>query len=761
MEREGPIAVPSKTILPSRRSFLKASSLATLAAAIPGEANAKPSSGESQDHPNSAKSTRNPADLVNLLQGTDSNPEFSRGNTLPIAALPFGMAHWTLQSRARTPWMFNPNDRRIQGLRSTHQFSPWMGDYGQATFMPFCGDPHPDAAGRASSYLADSAKLTPYSLQLFLLRYRAHVELVPTERCAVLTARFEADQAAKTPGLIFEVPGDNKIEADAQRRQIRFTSTANSGGVPKNFATYYVLEFPETWTSFNVKPIESAGKTTSQNGIVSFQPGQSIKVNIGTSFISFDQAERNLQREVGSNSVDALRQAAATRWNEHLLRIEIEGASETQQRIFYSCLYRTLLFPRVWHEYDAAGAMQHFSCFNGQVSPGPMYADHVYWDMYRVWYPMMTLLFPERLGEILAAWVNIYREGGWMPQCPGPGYRDIMTGTLMDSVIGDAAIKKIPGFDLQTAYEGIRKNATQAGDPEKGYGRVNFDEYARLNYIPADNTETSVAQAVDFAYGDYCIAQVAKLLGKQDDAEFFLKRSSSWQHIFDTETKFFRGKRADGSWLTPFDPATWGNPYVEGAAWQYRFHAPHDIPKLIELMGGPAQAAALLEEMLTVPAAFNVGMYGFEIHEMSEMAAVPFGQYAHSNQPVHHILYFFAHAGRADRTQHWVRRVLNELYTVDKFPGDEDTGSMAAWYVMSALGLYQVCPGQPEYTLGSPLFRRATLHLPGKRTLIVEAPGNSPEKSQVKSVTLNQQPKTATVTHQELIQGGTLRFEMA
>ena len=345
--------MPSKNILPSRRSFLKASSLATLAAAIPSEAHANPPYAESQSHSSSAESTLDPANLVNLLQGTDSNPEFSRGNTLPIAALPFGMAHWTLQTRARTPWMFHPDDRRIQGFRSTHQLSPWMGDYGQATFMPFCGDPHPDAAGRASSYLAESAKLTPYSLQLFLLRYRAHVELVPTERCAVLSAKFEPDQDAKTPGLIFEVPGedkgDNEIHADAQRRQIRFTSTANSGGVPENFATYYVLQFAESWAGFNVKPVESSGKTISQNGIVSFQPGQSgqrFEVRIGQSFISFEQAERNLQREVGSNSIDSLRQTAAARWNEHLLRIEIEGATEAQQRIFYSCLYRTLSFSR-------------------------------------------------------------------------------------------------------------------------------------------------------------------------------------------------------------------------------------------------------------------------------------------------------------------------------------------------------------------------------------------------------------------------------
>jgi predicted alpha-1,2-mannosidase len=457
-----------------------------------------------------------------------------------------------------------------------------------------------------------------------------------------------------------------------------------------------------------------------------------------------------------------VRSSAAAVWNDHLGRIEIEGATDDQRRTFYSCLYRTLLFPRTWHEPDADGHPHHFSAFNGKVMPGVMYADHGYWDVYRAWYPLMTILFPERLGEILEAWVNAYKEGGWLPQFPCPGYRSCMTGSLIDSVFGDAAAKHITGFDLAGAYEGLKKHATTPGDPAKGYGRVGLEYYLKLQYVPADRVLQSAAETVDAAYGDFCIAQVAKALGRQEDYAAFMKRSENWRNVFDKEVKFFRGKKEDGSWLAPFNPFTWGSPYVEGAAWQHRWDAPQNIPGLIESMGGRAEAAKALQEMVSTPPIFHVGVYGTEIHEMSEMAAVPFGQYAHSNQPVHHLLYLFPHAGRPDLAQLWVRKVMQNLYTPDTFAGDEDTGSMAAWFVLSALGFYPVCPGKPEYTLGSPLFSRAVVHVPGGVTFTVEAKGNTADTVFVRRVSLEGKPISGSVIdHAAILSGGTLRFEMA
>jgi predicted alpha-1,2-mannosidase len=751
---------------PTRRSFLKGSSLAVAATALSNFAHAETTSVGasatcSAESP-TATAPASPADLVNLLQGTRSTPEFSTGNTLPIAALPFGMAHWTLQSQADTPWFFQPGLRRTQGLRCTHQLSPWLDDYGHATFLPFRGNPAATPTHRASSYQPEAAQLKPYSLELFLLRYRTRVELVPTERCCVLTADFDSQphepSLANEPcGLIIDIPRTaSEIQQLAPTRRIHFTSKATSGGTPENFATYYVLEFSQHWTACDLSQATNHTLAT-----VRFDPIASLQVKIATSFISFEQAELNLTQEIGDQPVADLRERAQAAWNSQLQRIEIEGGTPDQQRLFYSCLYRTLLFPRMWHEPNPDGGVHHFSAFNGRVEPGVMYADHGYWDVYRAWYPFMSILFPERLAEILQAWVNAYKEGGWLPQFPAPGYRACMTGSLIDSVFGDAAAKRIPGFDLATAYEGLHKHATTPGDPSKGYGRVGIEQYLRLHYVPADKIEQSAAETVDAAYGDFCIAQVARALGHGEDADLFTTRSANWKHLFDPKVRFLRGKNSDGSWLTPFDPFTWGSPYVEGSAWQHRWDAPHDIPGMISLMGGPTASAATLEHMLTIPALFNVGVYGYEIHEMSEMAAVPFGQYAQSNQPVHHLLYLFAHAGRPDRTQFWARRVMQELYTPDTFPGDEDTGSMAAWFVLSALGFYPACPGKPEYTLGSPLFARATVHLPNAKSLVITAENNSSATVFAQHVQLNGETVGGhTVSHEALVRGGALNFTM-
>jgi predicted alpha-1,2-mannosidase len=736
----------------SRRSFLKSTGFAAAAAMAPVATQLEAQAPTVTQHA-SMKGERaaSPVTLVSILQGTDSTPYFSRGNTLPIAARPFGMAHWTLQTTPNTPWMFQPGQRRIQGFRSTHQLSPWLGDYGQATFLPICGTPNLDYGERATSYRPEDSRLSPHTIAMKLLRYGIEAELVPTERGALIHASYSKDQV---PGFVFDVPGDKTPmpEADAAQRTVRFRSTANSGGVPNDFACYYVLQFSEPWTDLEHKDLTMHRSTHLRFA----ESVRSLDVRIATSFISFEQAGRNLQLELGAKPLDTLRTEAEQVWNKHLKCIEIEGASELQQRTFYSCLYRTLLFPRIWHEPDASGTMQHRSPYNGKVVPGVMYADHGYWDVYRAWYPMMTILFPDRLAEILQAWVNAYQEGGWLPQFPCPGYRACMTGSLIDSLFGEAAAKGVKGFDMTAAYAGLRKHATQPGNPDAGYGRRGIEDYLKFNYDPADRVEQSAAETVDAAYGDFCIAQVAKVLGNTDDYTMFMKRSENWRNIFDPKAGFFRGKKSDGSFLEPFSPIRWGDPYVEGAAYQHRFDAPHAMPALIEAMGGKEKVVAELEKMLTIFPDFETGSYGSEIHEMSEMAAINFGQYAHSNQPSHHILYVFTVAGRQDRTAHWTRRVMDELYTPDLFAGDEDTGSMAAWYILSSVGFYPLCPGKPEYILGAPLFPRATVHLPNTKTLIVE---NAYKGGGTIHTSLDGKSLLdGVIQHDEIKAGGKLRF---
>lgn len=734
-----------------RRNFIKASGLAMASALLESKAEASPSA-DLADKTRPGAATEDPLDLVNVLQGTESTRVFSRGNTLPIAAMPFGMAHWTIQSDSNTAWMFQPGWRRLQGFRCTHQLSPWLSDYGQAIFLPVCGEPDLRAEMRSCSWLPEKATLRPYSFRMALPRYQADVEMIPTERCALMCMQFGG---SAPPGFVIEVPGDKgTIEFDKSARSIRFISTINEGGVPPNFATYYVAHFDRSWENTSLQHLSG-----SRVALVRFGSGSYLEARIATSFISFEQAQRNLESELGAHTAEQIRSKGEAAWRSYFERIDIQGGNIEQRRVFYSCLYRALLFPRIWHEIDESRKPYHFSPYNGKISPGVMYADHGYWDTYRAWYPLMSILYPDRLGEILQAWVNAYAEGGWLPQFPAPGYRACMTGSLIDSVFGDAAAKRIEGFDLAKAYEGLRKHATQPGDPDRGYGRRGIEEYLKLGYVPADRVKQSAAETTDAAYGDFCIAQVAKALGRADDVAMFLRRSQNWRNVFDPRIGFIRGKNTDGTWLEPFDEFAWGSPYVEGSAWQHRWDVPQDIPGYIAAMGGNQRAVDALEKMLALPPTFRVGVYGQEIHEMSEMAAVNFGQYAQSNQPVHNFLYIFALAGRPDRTQYWVRRVMAELYSPDKFPGDEDTGSMAAWYLLSALGFYPVCPGKAEYVLGVPMFERSVLHLPGGKTTVIQTFLNEPSAPYVSRVTIDGKVHSSpTISHDDITGGANLVF---
>jgi len=740
----------------TRRSFLQSAGAGFVAATLP------PAAEGARFVPQAETVAQEPlrpgllVDLVNLMQGAESTSVFSRGNTLPIVTLPFGMAHWTLQNSESGAWFFDPTKRRMEGIRCTHQLAPWLSDYGSAVFLPYSDETSTDASTRASSYRPEDMTLHPHLLDMTLLRYRIRLELSGTERCAALRLSFDATGER---GLVIDLPG-GKASLQAQNGALLATVYANSGGVAPGFATYYVVQADVPFGEFTLENVNGhrVAKVPFSN---SSESRPVVNLQIGTSFISHEQALRNLKNEVEGKSFDEIKSAGRQVWNDHLARAIVEGGTKEQQRIFYSGMYRALLFPRIWHELDAHGATVHWSPYTGKVTPGVMYADHGYWDVYRAWYPWMSILFPERLSEILQAWVNAGKEGGWLPQFPCPGYRACMTGSLIDAVFGDAAAKNIKGFDVETAYKLLKKHATRPGNPEAGYGRRGIEDYLALGYVAADRTKQSVAETVDSAYGDFCIAQVARALGKEDDAKMFEERSENWKHVFDGGTKFLRGKKADGSWLEPFDALRWGDPYVEGSAWQHRWDVPHQPESLMQAMGGKDYAAAQLELMLTQPPYFKTGAYGREIHEMSEMAAVPFGQYAHSNQPVHHVLYLFALAGRPDRLQYWVRRVMTELYTPDTYAGDEDTGSMSAWFLLSAMGFYPFCPGKAEYVLGSPLFDRITLTAADGTKNIIEARNNAAENVYVQSCKLNNKVVDGhTIRHEDIRQGMRLEFTM-
>lgn len=734
---------------PRAWSALIAVSLAAYGIALPAVA----------DPRNSQNAPQNLVRYVNPLQGTDSGGGFSTGGTLPLVARPFGMTHWAMQTgEGGWGWWFTPNERKVNGIRATHQPSPWMGDYGHFTVMAQTGQLYFKAGQRSSTYRLDETTVQPHYLRLPLRRYSALLEMTPTERCSVFRFTYPKGEVGR---VILQMESTSQVKVDAEKGLITGFTRSNSGGVTDTFACYFAARFSRPWQkvqlALNDKLVEG---TTQQDGkqavaAAEFDPGAPVVMQIGTSFISPEQALQNLKAEVGDKSFDAVRAEGEKIWNETLNRIIVSGGTPEQLRTFYSCLYRANLFPRMLHEVNAQGQTVHYSPYDGQVHNGVSYTDTGFWDTYRTVFPLFSLIQPERYGEMVEGFLQGYREGGWLAQWPSPGYRVSMPGTHGDAVIADAVVKNIRGFDVKEAYAAITKHADQPAT-RGGAGRNGIAAYLRLGYVPG-----SVSETLDYAYDDFCVSQVAQSLNLTEDVQKYRQRSLNYRNLYDPQVGFMRAKDANGNWRTPFNEYEWGGPYVEGGPWQSSWAVQQDPAGLITLMGGREKFVTKLDQMMTAPPRYDIGGYGTEIHEITEMAVNNFGQYAHNNQPVHHILYLFAAAGEPWKTQSWTRRVMNELYSPDGFAGDEDNGEMASWYVLNALGIYPLCPGRPEYVLGSPLFKSVRVRIPGRRDLVIEAPANSAQNFYVQKVTVNGKVhEPLWIAHQTLVDGGTLRFDM-
>lgn len=681
--------------------------------------------------------------LVNPLQGSDSTYERSHGNTLPLVSRAWAMTAWSLET-SPDPWFFHPRAPKVRGIRATRQPSPWVGDYGNFTLLPQTGPLIVDAAARASSYRVDELVVKPHYLKVDLLRYRTRVECTSTERCGFFRFTFTD---VSTGRLILELgPGEGQISVDLVRGSLVGYTQSNSGGVPKGFASHFVIQLDRPVVGGGIikgGAVLAGVHEHTGNDLIAFVdvdlgPGSKLEARAGTSFIGPEQAVVNLGRELGSRPFDEIRNEGRDEWNALLGRITLDGATEEEERIFYSCLYRALLFPHKFHEADAQGSVHHYSPYTGDVRDGVLYTDNGFWDTHRTVYPLYALLYRKQLAEILEGWVQAYRESGWLPRWPSPGHREGMISTHIDAVIADAAVKGVEGFDLATAYEGMRKHATVEPDVP-GVGRADLDSYIVHGYVPHGSGKHSVSETLDHAYNDWCIGQVADILGLHEEAAQFRRRSLNHRNLYDRSVGFMRARQRDGSWVEGFDPISWGGPYVEGSAWQCSWSVPHDIDGLIDLFGGRDLFVRKLDALLSSAPVFEVGAYGREIHEMTEMAQVDFGQYAHSNQPSHHVLYLFAIAGEPWKTQYWTRRVLADLYGAgpDGFCGDEDTGEMSAWYILSALGLFPACPGDPSYIITSPLHERATLYLESGQSFSIVAMRSHPDDVYITGSFLN------------------------
>jgi predicted alpha-1,2-mannosidase len=701
-----------------------------------------------------------PLDYVNILQGTDSSFQLSHGNTLPLVGMPWGMTDWSLEND-KDAWYFHPNGK-IDGFRATHQPSPWIGDYGQFVLMPQAGDLQMDPAARMSEYDTATAILRPDYEKLELKKALITAELTGTERCAVFRFTFNQGSSGR---LIISPAGASEIKIEG--RAIHGLSRFNNGGVSGSFAAYFVMQLDRDVAKSDVFVNNAATGSPSGKGdhvaaYVEFNtsPNDPVELRVGTSLISWEQAEQNLQAET-AGGFDAVHARVQKTWNSNLSRVQIE-ASEDQKKTFYSCLYRAQMFPHRLYELDASGKAIHYSPYDGQTHDGVLYGDIGIWDAFRTTFPLITILYPAQLNEILQGFVNASSEGGTLPEWPSPGYRDCMIGQHCAAIFADAIIKGNTNFDVATAYQSLRKSAFQP--PQNGeLVRRGLADYLKLGYIPDGASTYAVSASLDYTYDDWCIAQIAKQQNQLDDYKVLMARAQNYRRLWDPGVGFMRPKNAAGQWIEPFDPFAWGGPYAEGGPWQSSWFAPHDTAGLVSLIGGRDRLASKLDEMLGLPPVYHTGGYGQVIHEMREMGIAKFGQYDQGNQPGFDELYLFAAVGQPWQTEYWTRRVCDELFSASNagFPGDEDNGSMASWYVLSSIGLYSLCPGTPDYMFTSPMFPKITLNLPHEKTFLITASANSPKNVYVQKRQLNGTDDTRTgITYQDIMQGGELHMDM-
>ncbi|MCI1186943.1 GH92 family glycosyl hydrolase [Hymenobacter sp. DH14] len=709
-------------------------------------------------------------DWVNPLVGTDSKPSLSNGNTYPDISRPWGMNSWTPQTgKMGDGWQYSYGADKIRGFKQTHQPSPWMNDYGQFVLMPLTGKLRFAEDDRASWFSHKAETATPYYYRVYLADHDVTTELAPTERAARFRFTFPQTDSAYVVldaldkgSMVKLLPAENKI--------IGYT-TKNRGGVPANFRNYFVVQFDRPFANTHVfkdKVLDAAAleATAAHVGAVlgfKTKKGEQVQCRVASSFISAEQAERNLN-EIGTDDFETVKQKGRAAWNAALGRVQAEGGTDAQMRTFYSCLYRSLLFPRKFYELDAAGQPVHYSPYNGEVKPGFMYTDTGFWDTFRALFPFLNLVYPDVNTEIQQGLANAYRESGWLPEWGSPGLRNVMVGNNSASVVADAYLKGVRGADAQMLYEALTHGANNAG-PLTAVGRAGVAYYNKLGYVPYDvKINENAARTLEYAYDDFAIAQMGRALGRpKKEVELYEKRSQNYRNLFDPKVGLMRGRNQNGTFQTPFNPFKWGDAFTEGNSWHYTWSVFHDVQGLMDLMGGRKPFVATLDTVFRLPPTFDDSYYGEVIHEIKEMQIADMGQYAHGNQPVQHLLYLYAYAGQPWKTQYWVREALNRLYkpTPDGYCGDEDNGQTSAWYVFSALGFYPVCPATDQYVLGAPLFPKVTLHLPAGKNVVLNAPQNSAANRYVGALRLNGQAYGRNwLSHAALVQGATLDFEM-
>ncbi len=718
-----------------------------------------------------ATETFDPVEYVNPLMGSESTFELSTGNTYPATARPWGMNFWTPQTgKMGDGWQYQYTATKINGFKQTHQPSPWINDFGQFSIMPMVNKPEFDMQKRASWFSHKGEISKPYYYKVYLAEYDIVTELTPTDRAAMFRFTFpenEHSYVAVDPfdkgSYVKVVPEENKI--------IGYT-TKNSGGVPEGFKNYFIIQFdkPFTYQATVADGTLTEGKLEQEadhaGAIIGFKThkGEVVHAKVASSFISFDQAELNM-KELGNDSFDKIKEDGKKAWNDLLGRIEVDGGNLDQYRVFYSCMYRALLFPHKFYEIDKEGKAVHYSPTTGEVLPGYYYTGTGLWDTFRCLFPFLNMMFPSVNKEMQEGFLNAYRESGFYPEWSSPGHRGCMVGNNTASMLVDAYLKGVKVDDTETLWKGLMASVNGVHPTVSSSGRLGYQYYNELGYVPYDvNIRENAARTLEYAYDDWCIYQLAKELKRpKSEIDLFAKRAMNYKNLYDPETKLMRGKNKDGKFQSPFSPLKWGDAFTEGNSWHYSWSVFHDPQGLINLMGGKAEFVQMLDSVFAVPPLFDDSYYGGVIHEIREMTVMNMGNYAHGNQPIQHMIYLYNYAGEPWKAQYWLRQVMDRMYTPgpDGYCGDEDNGQTSAWYVFSALGFYPVCPGTPQYVLGAPLFKKAILHFENGKSLVINAPENSHENIYIESMKFNGQDYTKNyLDYNEMMKGGVLDIEM-
>lgn len=718
------------------------------------------------------QTTLSPVDYVSTLVGTQSKHALSTGNTYPAIALPWGMNFWTPQTgKMGDGWTYTYDADQIRGFKQTHQPSPWINDYGQFSIMPITNKLTFDEEERASwfSHKAETAK--PYYYKVYLADHDVTTEITPTSRAAFFRFTFPERESSYIIVDAFDKGSFVKIIPEKQR--IVGYSTKNGGGVPDNFKNYFVIEFdkPFTYTATvgngKMKEQNLAIKTDHAGGIIGFstEQGEQIHAKVASSFISEEQAILNLQ-ELKDSSFDQIKQQGRDRWNEVLGKIKIEDENVDNLRTFYSCFYRSVLFPRSFYEMNAEGDVVHYSPYNGEVLPGYLYTDTGFWDTFRCLFPFLNLVFPSVNEKIQEGLANAYKESGFLPEWASPGHRDCMVGNNSASVVADAYIKGLRGYDVETLWQAVEYGAHNAHPSVSSTGRKGYEYYNTLGYVPYDvGINENAARTLEYAYNDWTIYKLGQALGKKEkEIEKYALRAMNYRNLFDPEHLLMRGKNKDGTFQSPFNPLKWGDAFTEGNSWHYTWSVFHDPQGLIDLMGGKQKFNQMMDSVFNVPPLFDESYYGFVIHEIREMQIMNMGNYAHGNQPVQHMIYLYNYSGEPWKAQYWAREIMDKLYTPnpDGYCGDEDNGQTSAWYVFSALGMYTVAPGTEEYIVGSPLFKKVTLELENGNRVVITAENNNKTNRYIQSMTVNGINYTKNyLKHKQLMEGAEIKFKMS